>query len=267
MHLTVGKNKVDILGSRIDSIRAPELLKRMDEIIQDNRKTTLRRNVVFQYANIHAMNLAVRYRWFMDFLNNADLLYADGQGVRLGAWMLGRRLPERIVLTTWIWDVASHCARNGYSLFFLGATEAILHKAAKNLKVRFPELKIAGLHHGYFEKKGATSDSVVELINAAAPDVLFVGFGMPLQEEWVRDNLSNLKTHIVFTAGSCFDYVAGAKPVCPRWLSNAGFEWLFRLALEPRRLFVRYMVGNPLFVLRVIRQKFNGNNKFGEVSK
>ena len=250
-------SSVAILGVDVDSVCASDLLDRIDQTIQGGGKAVL------QYANVHALNLGCQHQWFREFLNRADIVYADGQGVRLGAWLLGQNLPERIVLTTWVWDIARLCEERGYSVFLLGSTAEVVESAARRAVQRFPKLRIVGTHHGYFAKNGLASDEVVRTIESAAPDVLLVGFGMPLQEQWVRDNMERLRAHVIMTAGSCFDYMAGVKPVCPVWFSNAGFEWLFRLVQEPRRLFARYIIGNPLFVLRVLEQRFSRNHDLG----
>ncbi len=247
-------SSVSVLGIEVHAVRSEELLQRVEDVIRNKGKA------IFEYANIHALNLAQRYGWFRNFLNKADILYADGQGVRLGAWILGSSLPERIVLTTWIWKIAQWCEENGYSIFLLGSNEGVVEQAAVNALGRFPRLQIVGTHHGYFDKFGVDSEKVIDQINRVKPDILFVGFGMPLQEEWLQKNMKFIETHAIFSAGSCFEYMAGTRSVCPAWLSKAGFEWLYRLAQEPRRLFFRYVIGNPLFVARVLGQRFIRNH-------
>lgn len=238
-----------ILDVKIHAIRSQEILKAIDEAVRSNEKR------IFEYANIHTLNLACEHRWFKDFLNKTGILYTDGAGVGLGAWLLGYHIPERIILTTWVWELLGWCATRGYSVFFLGSGENVVQQTVENARKRLPNLRIVGAHHGFFEKKGVASDMVIEKINALCPNVLFVGFGMPLQEKWVDENWDKIQTNAIFLAGSCFEYMAGAKTVCPCWISNIGFEWLYRLVHEPRRLFKRYMIGNPLFLIRVLRQK------------
>lgn len=240
---------VCILGVEIDAIRSEEILNKVEEAVQGKRRA------LFAYANIYALNLAYERRWFRDFLNKADVLYTDGEGVRLGAWLLGSHISERVVLTTWIWKLAQWCEEKGFSVFLLGSSEAVVERAAEKAQERFPRLRIVGAHHGYFQKSGVHSDEVIAKINETKPDVLLVGFGMPLQEKWIQEHIEKIQAHAIFSAGSCFEYMAGVKSVCPQWISNAGFEWLYRLIQEPRRLFVRYIIGNPLFVLRVLRQR------------
>jgi N-acetylglucosaminyldiphosphoundecaprenol N-acetyl-beta-D-mannosaminyltransferase len=242
---------VTVLGVTVNAIRSRELLNKLEECILE------RRGGVFAYANVHAINLAQKYGWFREFLNNATVLYTDGEGVRLGARLLGYHIPERIALTTWVWELMKFCERKRFRVFLLGSKEEVVKKAAGKAVEREPGLQIVGVHHGFFEKKGLSSDGVIAEINVARPDVLLVGFGMPLQEEWLQENMRKISVGVIFTAGSCFEYMAGVRSICPAWLSRAGFEWLYRLLQEPRRLFARYVIGNPLFVLRVLRQRLS----------
>ncbi len=125
------------------------------------------------------------------------------------------------------------------------------------LRERYPDLEISGVHHGYFDHSagGAASEEVVEEINASAPDILLVGLGMPLQERWLMENIDRLDVGVALTGGAVFDYASGRLRRGPRLLTDNGFEWLARLLLEPRRLWRRYLLGNPLFLLRVLRQR------------
>jgi N-acetylglucosaminyldiphosphoundecaprenol N-acetyl-beta-D-mannosaminyltransferase len=149
----------------------------------------------------------------------------------------------------------------GLSIFILGARDHVVSKAAAVLRDRYPRLKVAGWHHGFFEKQGEESRKVVELINRAAPDLLFVGFGMPLQEYWIEENLVSLRAGIVLPAGSMIEYIAGEKKLTPTWMANSGLEWFYRFLREPRRLWKRYLLGNPLFILRVIGRRI----RFGRI--
>ncbi len=239
----------NVLGVRVDAITDQALNDRIAGVIEGGEHT------YFAYVNIHAVNLTRNDEAFRQFLNAAPVVYCDGEGVRLGARILGVRLPPRIVLTYWIWDLCAMCERQGYSVYLLGGKEEIVLKAANNLRQRFPGLRIVGTQHGYFAKSGEESDRVVELINNARPNLLFVCFGMPLQEHWVRQNFARLNVNMILFGGSTIDYAAGVKRVAPFWMRAAGLEWLFRLLQEPRRLWRRYLLGNPAFLARVILQR------------
>jgi N-acetylglucosaminyldiphosphoundecaprenol N-acetyl-beta-D-mannosaminyltransferase len=114
--------------------------------------------------------------------------------------------------------------------------------------VRYPGLHIAGTRHGY----EAGTDAVEE-INRAAADILLVGMGTPTQEKWIADYQDQLDVPVIWAVGALFDFVSGRIPRGPHWMTEHGLEWLCRLAAEPAKLWRRYLIGNPLFLWRVIR--------------
>jgi N-acetylglucosaminyldiphosphoundecaprenol N-acetyl-beta-D-mannosaminyltransferase len=242
-------DEVRVLDVRIDGIDTPGLERSILSNVRNGHSK------LYAYVNVHAVNLARKDRRFRDIINRASVAYCDGEGVRVGARMLGRKLPPRTVLTYWVWDLCRLMEEKGLSVFFLGASEEAVKKAADVLRTRYPNLNVAGWHHGYFDKKGEESRKVVQQINQASPDLLFVGFGMPLQEYWIEENLSSLRAGIVLPAGSMIDYIAGDKRPTPAWMANRGLEWFYRFLREPRRLWKRYLFGNPLFILRVIGRR------------
>ncbi len=242
-------DEVRVLGVRIDVIDTAALER---SILADVRNGHAK---LYAYVNVHAINLARTDRRFREIINGATVAYCDGEGVRMGARLLGKHLPPRTVLTYWIWDLCRLMQEKGLSVYFLGAREEVVAKAAAAIRERFPGLTVAGWHHGYFAKKGEESERVVGEINRAAPDILFVGFGMPVQEYWIEENLKSLRAGIVLPAGSMIEYIAGEKSPTPSWMAANGLEWFYRLLREPRRLWKRYLLGNPLFMLRVVGRR------------
>ena len=117
---------------------------------------------------------------------------------------------------------------------------------------------VAGADHGYFNKAfdNLENDRVVNNINDVRPNILFVGFGMPMQERWIMENRDRLDVNVIMPVGAMFDYLAGTVPRAPKWMTDHGLEWLGRLIIEPRRLWKRYLIGNPFFLWRVLKQKF-----------
>ena len=214
-------------------------------------------------ANAHCLNLCYQDPALRDFLNRADLVFCDGVGVMLAARILGKRIPEKITYADWAWRLAAFAEAKGLSLYFLGARPGIADEAARRLRRRHPGLQIAGTRHGYFDHSAGSPENaaVVREINAAAPDILLVGFGMPLQERWLAENRARLNAGVALAGGAVFDYVSGGLRRGPRLLTANGLEWLARLLVEPRRLWRRYLVGNPLFLARVLRQRFRGGNR------
>ncbi len=237
-----------VLGVRVDALTKEGLQEALKDMVRRREKG------VVAYVNVHAINLAQDDPKFREFLNKAKLVYCDGEGVRLGARMLGIDLPPRIVLTYWIWELCAMCERENMSVFFLGGEPETVELAVKNLQTKFARLNVAGWHHGFFGKWNEESETVVKRINHANPDLLFVGFGMPLQEQWIDANFDKLQVRAILPAGSMIDYTAGKKSFAPSWMADNGMEWLYRLLQEPGRLWRRYIIGNPAFLFRILVQ-------------
>lgn len=223
------------------------------------RKIRSRGHALVLNANVNCLNLAHGDSALRTFLNEAEVVFCDGAGVMLAARLLGRRIPERITYADWIWRLAAYAADERFSMYFLGAWPGVAEKAADRLKVRYPNLRIAGIRDGYFDRSAGSPDNeaVITEINAVAPDILIVGLGMPLQERWLMENWPRLDARVALTGGAVFDYVSGDLRRGPRLLTDNGFEWLARLLIEPRRLWRRYVVGNPVFLWRVMRQRIS----------
>ena len=243
--------RVEILGVGVDPLTVEELHA---EILKLTQKDGL--SLVLN-ANAHCLNLCYQDAELRDFLNRADVVFCDGAGVMLAARILGGRVPERITYADWAWRLAAFAEAEGLSLYFLGARPGVAEKAARRLRERYLGLKIAGTRHGYFDYASGSpeNEAVVREINASAPDILLVGLGMPLQERWLMWNRDRLNANIALTGGAVFDYVSGGLRRGPRLLTDNGLEWLARLFVEPRRLGRRYLLGNPQFLARVLRQR------------
>ncbi len=244
-------NRVDVLGVGVDPLTVEDLHAEIGRLVGGGGPALV------LSANVHCLNLCYEDPALRDFLNRAEVVLCDGAGVMLAARILGGRIPERITYADWAWRLAAFAAARGFSLYFLGARPGVADEAARRLKQRYPALRIAGVHHGYFDHGMGSqeNEAVVGEINAARPDILLVGLGMPLQEYWLMENRHRLEAGVALTGGAVFDYVSGRLRRGPRLLTANGFEWLARLLVEPRRLWRRYLVGNPLFLIRVTRQR------------
>ncbi len=247
------KGRVNVLGVGVDPLTVEELHAEIGRLVRDRK-----RGLVLN-ANAHCLNLCYEDPALRSFLNGAEIVFCDGAGVMLAARILGRRIPARITYADWAWQLADFAAARNFSLYFLGARPGVARAAARRLKERYPDLEITGVHHGYFDR--SENEAVVEEINAAAPDILLVGLGMPLQEYWLMENRHRLDAGLALTGGAVFDYVSGRLRRGPRFLIGSGFEWLARLLVEPRRLWRRYLLGNPLFLLRVVRQRLGARGR------
>ncbi len=238
-----------LLGVKVDAVEQQGLESHIVESVRGGDRE------LYAYVNVHAINIARKDVRFRRILNESRYSYCDGEGVRLGARILGSPLPRRVVLTYWIWDLCALFEREGITVFFLGGRPGVVDEAVDRLRERFPSLRIVGCHHGYFNKNGIENEKVLTLVEESAPDVLFVGFGMPLQEYWIEGNLRRLRAHAIFPAGSMIDYIAGRKRPAPPWMAEHGMEWVYRLLQEPGRLWRRYLIGNPSFLFGVLVER------------
>lgn len=242
--------KISFMGVGIDPLTVDELLTRIAGFI-DRREHAL-----VTCVNIYGYNLAVEQPWLIDCWNQSEIVFCDGAGVILGARLLGKSIPERITYADWYWRLVEMAEARDYSLFFLGDEQGVADEAAEVLRRRHPRLRIVGIHHGFFDKTpgSAENEAVIQKINDARPDIVTVGMGMPVQERWLFDNWDRLDAHVALTGGAVFGYVSGNVTRAPRWMTDYGLEWLGRLLVEPRRLWQRYLIGNPLFFYRVFKQ-------------
>jgi N-acetylglucosaminyldiphosphoundecaprenol N-acetyl-beta-D-mannosaminyltransferase len=208
------------------------------------------------YLNAHTCNLAFENEQMLEALCKADMVYCDGEGVRFGAHVLGLRVPERTTAADFLPGLACGCARRGTSIYLLGGDAGVAEAAASRLREFAPGLCVAGTHHGYFLSPRDSSNEVIERINRARPGILFVGLGSPLQEIWTCRHRHGIDVPLVWCVGGVMDFVSGRSKRAPRWMRCCGLEWLFRLGHEPRRLFGRYVAGNPRFLARVFAHRF-----------
>lgn len=240
---------VDVLGIPIGIVSSEDVIQYISYIAESNGKA------IVANANVHGMNFAHDLPWYRDFLRSADLVFCDGAGVILAARMLGQHIPERITYADWAWQLADYAERHELTCFFLGGKPGIADRAAEMLHQRHPRLQIVGTHHGYFDKDSDSDENlaIISHISGLRPDILLVGFGMPLQERWLAENWAQIDARVALTGGAVFDYVSGELRRGPKWMTDNGLEWLARLLIEPERLWRRYLIGNPLFLWRVLK--------------
>jgi len=196
-------------------------------------------------ANGQVLSMCASDREVHALFAAADLIHADGAPLVFASRVTSEyALPERVATTDLFHDVAQRAQDAGASFYLLGATEKIIKRTVERVRERYPRLKIAGYRDGYF-----TADEegqVVECINAAKPDILWVGMGVPAEQRFcVRNAVGLSQVGVIKTSGGLFDFVSGANPRAPGWMQSIGLEWAYRMAREPRRLAYRYLTTNP----------------------
>jgi exopolysaccharide biosynthesis WecB/TagA/CpsF family protein len=235
-----------ILGVPFSLLSFEEAVERIEALALAGGET---RQVVL--ANAHTLNLAAADPGYRDALRRAALVLRDGVGVELAARLAGVRPGHNFVGTDFVPALLQRLAARpgGASVFLVGGREGVAERAAQAL-AGIPGLRVAGALPGYGEL-----DAALARVRAAAPDVLLVALGNPAQERWIDAHRRELGARVALGVGALFDYLAGRVPRAPAWVLRLRAEWLFRMLVEPRRLWRRYVVGNPRFLLRVLRHR------------
>jgi N-acetylglucosaminyldiphosphoundecaprenol N-acetyl-beta-D-mannosaminyltransferase len=238
---------ITLLGTRIDNIPKEDVLEYIKNSISSNN------SAIISYVNLHAINLSDSIPWFRDFLNESQIVFCDGVGVQLAARLTGQKLDYRLTPPDWIDDLCDLLKKNNCGAFLLGAKPGVTESAANMIRNKHAGIKIES-HYGYFDLVGRENDDVVEMINQSKAEILLVGMGMPLQEQWIVNNKNRLShVKVIMPVGALFDYIAKSIPRGPKFMTNHGLEWLARLFIEPKRLWRRYIIGIPLVFFRIIQ--------------
>lgn len=217
-----------------------------------NRRDRALPPLIFSSANGQVLSLCAQQPRIRDLFLDVDLIQADGMSLVFVSRLFHKSpLPERICTTDFFHDVARVARRRSASMFLLGGTQPVVDEAARRVQTLYPDLAIVGHASGYLRRAG-DEERVIDAINAARPDILWVGLGVPTEQEFAVRLRQRLRgVGLIKTAGGLFDVLSGKNPRAPGWMRAAGLEWAYRMYLEPRRLTGRYITTNPhaLFLL------------------
>lgn len=195
-------------------------------------------------CNGHGLSLNATDKAFAADLAKADLIHADGQViVKASHWLGGPEIADRSSTTDMFIDSLPGAAAGKVRYYLLGGTEQVNADCAKRITGSTPGLELAGRRNGFW--KADEEDAVIDAINAAAPDVLWIGTGKPREQAFCVRNRSRIKAGWIVTCGGLFNYITGDYPRAPLWMQRAGLEWLHRMATNPRHLAWRYLTTNP----------------------
>jgi len=235
---------VDVLSVPVSRLTAEDVLGRIEEFIAASSPHMIVTSDTS--AIVHAQDDPE----FMEIMRQADLVTPDGAGIVWAAKLLNLPIAERVAGCDLVESICALAARRGYSVYLLGGREGVAEQAAAALCRRCEGLKVAGTHHGYFSAD--EEPEIVNRIRQARPDVLFVAFGIPRQEKWIRRHLEQLQVPVCIGVGGSFDVFAGRTRRAPKWMQDCGLEWLYRTVREPRRL--PRLVALPRFFLMMLRE-------------
>ena len=239
----------DILGVNVSVLTSDRAVSKIRNVIEKAESAHI------AFLNAHGANLAYHDKKYRQILENFTVL-SDGVGVDLGSAMLyGDKFPQNLNGTDFVPCLFRQIERP-LTVGLLGATPGTADAAAQQFAELYPRHEFVVFGHGYFDAGEETE--ILKSLRAKRPDVLLVAFGNPTQEFWIAKHCDANVTSVAIGVGALFDFVAGRVRRAPHWMIRARLEWVYRLWLEPKRLWRRYLLGNPSFVMSVLKQKFFG---------
>ncbi len=244
-------NKINVMGVQFDNLTMEEALEKGKTLLaQPDVSYIVTPNAEIVYEAMHNDT-------FCALLNDAAMVLPDGAGVVLGAKLLGTPLKQKVAGIDFAENLLGICEEAEKTLYLLGSKPGIGELAAENMKKKHPRLQICGIADGYFKEEAP----VIEKINAAQPDVLFVCLGAPKQEKFMHEHRNDLKVSMMIGLGGSLDGFAGTVKRAPKWMIKLQLEWLYRLYKEPWRL--GRMMRLPKFLFAVIGQRLRGGKRHG----
>ncbi|GAB2936926.1 hypothetical protein GCM10027047_37040 [Rhodococcus aerolatus] len=236
---------VAVLGVGVPVLSTPQALDRVSSMVERGAPGAI------AFANAHLLTLASTDPGVRDVLRRCALVLNDGAGVSWAARAKGSEFTENLNGTDFTPLLLERAAERGWRVALLGAAPGVAERAAVALRQRLPGLRVCYADHGYFDLE--RSERVAAQVRASRPHLLLVAMGNPRQERWLDEHLPATGATVGLAVGAFLDFAAGEVARAPRWVRAVHLEWAFRLLLEPRRLFARYVIGIPVFRARVRR--------------
>lgn len=237
--------RVEMMNCLIDNLTMEETVAAVESCVASGKAC---RHVV---VNVDKIVKANRDPRLLEIINGCDLISVDGMPVVWAARLLGIPLKERVAGIDLFRALVERSARKGWRLYFLGARTEVVKKTVDTLIDQYPGIQVAGWRNGYWTDEEEAA--VVEQIRAARPDLLFVAISSPRKERFLSQYARELSIPFSMGVGGSFDVVAGVTRRAPRWMQKVGLEWFFRFLQEPRRMFRRYFMDDPFFLVLLLR--------------
>jgi N-acetylglucosaminyldiphosphoundecaprenol N-acetyl-beta-D-mannosaminyltransferase len=253
--------RVDVLGLPVTATTPAAALDRLSVLVAAHERA------FFTFTSVHGV-IAARDDPEVEAAHlRADHVASDGMPLVWACRRAGVRGAERVYGPDFMVAACARAAERGWRVFLYGGAVGTPERLAQHLVDRFPGLEVVGAHSPPFRSLTPTEDAaIVEMIDVAAPDLVFVGLSTPKQELWMADHVGRIPG-VLLGVGAAFDFHAGLVPQAPQWMQRAGLEWLFRVGVEPRRLAGRYLRNNPRFVAAIARhppRRLNGGDAANE---
>jgi N-acetylglucosaminyldiphosphoundecaprenol N-acetyl-beta-D-mannosaminyltransferase len=246
--MTNRPSRLAMLGCWADTFTVESFLEHLQDQIAAKR-----RHLVL-YHNVNSFALCQRNEKFRAFQNQGDSCVFDGMGAILLAKLCGHKVTSanRVAVLDYIWQLFELAQRNDWNIVHVGSTDEVIAEAQLHIEARVSDLSFTALS-GYFDRTLGSVGNTTMLtdIREAKPDLLLIGMGMPIQEEWVLANLDELPDCPILTVGGLLGYLGGERATPPRWMGPLMLEWLYRLATERQRLWKRYLI-EPFVLLKPV---------------
>ncbi len=241
--------RVNMLGVGVTGINLDETIATLEKWREERRRDYV------CCVTVHGLVMAQRDPAIRSALNRAGLATMDGMPLVWWCRSAGFSNASRVCGPDLLEAMCARAPQQGHRHYFYGSSPKVVEQLISRLSQRFPGLIIAGVRSPPFRPLTAEEDAAdVAAINEARPDFVWVGIGMPKQEAWMASHVGRIQAAALIGVGAAFDFHAGTKPRAPQWIQRSGFEWLFRLLSEPRRLARRYIVDNAIFVASTVKQ-------------
>ena len=238
--------RFDVLGVGVNVINLESTIRIMEEWIKNNEQ-----NYVC-VTTVHLVMETQKDATLREILNSSGLTTPDGMPLVWVGKLFGHSTIGRVYGPDIMLNFSALAARKGYTNFYYGGASSVPEKLSEELTERFPRLKVVGAYSPPFRPLTPEEDQeIVDMINRANPDVLWVGLGAPKQDRWMAEHMGRVKAPVMVGVGAAFDFLSGRKKQAPVWIQRIGFEWVFRLLNEPKRLLPRSRY-YPQFVLKMM---------------
>ncbi len=237
-------NMIDLMRVPIDNVTMAQALEAISSAVEARRKTKI------YFVNTFYLNTAWEDAAHHGVLRQGDYVFGDGSGVRLASKIVRAPIIDNVNGTDMIFPLCEMCRQRGYRLFLLGSKPGVASGLQAWMEERYPGIQVSGTENGYFDWE-KDRKRLLAAIDESKTDILLVGFSAPLQERWIHEHAEQMECPVLVGVGGLFDVYAGEIHRPAAWLRKTGLEWVGRLFQEPRRLWRRYLVGNPLFLARV----------------
>jgi len=242
-------DKINVLGVGLSAVNLDQAVDSICQQILDRDRAYI------CLAPAHSVMDCYHDPQLREIFNRSAIVGPDGMSMVWLAKLSGHRHVRRVYGPDLMLALCSASLRLGFSHYFYGGGQGAGSELASRLKARFPGLQVVGTSSPPFRALTTNEDAeVVRQINAANPDLVWVGLGSGKQERWMAEHRDRLEAPVLIGVGAAFDFLARLKPQAPRWMQRSGLEWLFRLGSEPRRLWPRYRK-YPLFLILVAAQR------------